>query len=88
VRAAGGHEPAAWPRIWAGGGRGASDAGTRRAWDSGSHSSACALVLLFSRCFPSFDDQTQLSLLLLPVLPFSSAGAAYDIGWCKDGWMG
>jgi hypothetical protein len=41
------------------------------------------LLLLLSRCFPSSSDQALLSLLL-PVLPFSSAGAAYDIRWM--GW--
>jgi hypothetical protein len=45
-------------------------------------------MLLLSRCFPFSDDHAPLSLLLLPVLPFSSAGTAYDIGWCKDGRMG
>jgi hypothetical protein len=45
------------------------------------------MVLLLSWCFPSSRDQVPLSLLFL-VLPFSSAGATYDIGWCKDGWMG
>jgi hypothetical protein len=38
------------------------------------------LLLLLSWCFPSSSDQALLSLLL----PFSSAGAAYDIGWM--GW--
>jgi hypothetical protein len=61
----------------------AADLGRRRAWDSGSHSPACALMLLLlllSWCFPSSSDQALLSLLL----PFSSAGVAYDIGWM--GW--